>query len=133
MLPQIAVGILGTKFGIKNLILVAVFINSLCMFIIPTIAVHFGSQGVMVCRILQGIAQGFMVPSIHGAIGKWALPKERCRVYAFISTGKIKYNIFSSFLTLYTLHTSLNYYPFTSLCNKMCKIFTVKTFNIIFT
>ncbi|CAH1109459.1 unnamed protein product [Psylliodes chrysocephalus] len=86
-LPQIAIGILSTKFGTKPFLLIALFMNSLCMFLIPTIAEHFGSQGVMACRLLQGFAQGLVVPCVHGGIGKWAPPNERSRVYAFLSTG----------------------------------------------
>lgn len=89
VVPQVPVGILGTKFGTKNFMLIAVFVNTLCMVTIPFIAANFGSQGVMVCRMLQGFAQGLVIPSVHGIIGKWALPNERCRVYAFMSTGYV--------------------------------------------
>ncbi|CAG9858929.1 unnamed protein product [Phyllotreta striolata] len=89
VIPQIPVGILGTKFGMKNFLLLALLINSLCMVVIPSVAERFGSEGVMACRIIQGIGQGLVVPCLHGIIGKWALPNERCRVYGYMSTGYI--------------------------------------------
>lgn len=53
------------------------FINSSAFIIIPLIAEHIGSYGVMGCRMVQGLSQGFFFPSVHNMLGKWAPLSER--------------------------------------------------------
>lgn len=66
---------------------------------IPTMARLLESKGVMLCRFLQGLAQGFLLPSIHTLLGHWAPPSERSRIgtfsYAGLTTNNYHLNVFN--------------------------------------
>lgn len=61
--------------------------NSIFSLLIPYTANNFGSIGVMICRALQGFSQGFMFPSVHTLMSKWAPLPERSRMGTFVYTG----------------------------------------------
>lgn len=67
-------------------------LDSTACIAIPIMANNFGSKGVMLCRFIQGLAQGFLLPSIHTLLGHWAPPSERSRIGTFAYAGK-EYNI----------------------------------------
>lgn len=52
---------------------------------------ELGSWGVMICRILQGLSQGFFFPSSHNLLGKWVPPNERARMGTFVYAGMINF------------------------------------------
>ncbi|XP_072380195.1 putative inorganic phosphate cotransporter isoform X1 [Diabrotica undecimpunctata] len=89
VIPQIPIGILGTKFGTKYFLLAAVFMNSMASLWIPTMAEKVGIEGVAVCRVIQGFAQGLVIPSVHGLLGKWAPTNERSSLYGITVVGSI--------------------------------------------
>ncbi|CAG9865518.1 unnamed protein product [Phyllotreta striolata] len=74
---QIFAGELGKKYGTKWLAFIAMFINSTACVMIPFIADNLGSYGVIGCRVLQGLSQGFFFPSVHNILGQWAPLEER--------------------------------------------------------
>lgn len=50
-------------------------------------AASLGSTGVIICRVLQGINQGFLYPSLHNLFSKWTPSRERSTVSGFIYSG----------------------------------------------
>jgi MFS family permease len=63
------------------------FINSLFTILIPVMASSAGEGGVIACRVIQGLNQGFLFPSIHMLLGKWTPLPERSQVASFVYTG----------------------------------------------
>ncbi|CAH2005198.1 unnamed protein product [Acanthoscelides obtectus] len=52
--------------------------------LLPLLAGAFGSKGVMAVRAIQGLAQGFIFPSVHTLLAKWVPPEERSRLGTFV-------------------------------------------------
>lgn len=62
-------------------------IGSIFNILIPTMAANFGQTGVIICRVVQGLNQGFLYPSTNNLISKWSPLYERSRVSGFIFGG----------------------------------------------
>ncbi|KAG5865887.1 hypothetical protein JTB14_037307 [Gonioctena quinquepunctata] len=88
VMPQIGAGWVATHYGPKWFLVGSMTASSLTGFLIPTIAAHFGSCGVMICRAVQGLCQGFIVPSIHTLLAKWLPPDERGTFPSLVYGGK---------------------------------------------
>ncbi|XP_018323914.1 putative inorganic phosphate cotransporter [Agrilus planipennis] len=86
IIPQVVAGQLAKKYGPKWFLLVTMAVGSLFSILIPTFA-RFGSWGVILCRIIQGFCQGFIFPSTHNLLGKWAPICERSRLGTFVFAG----------------------------------------------
>ncbi|CAG9817728.1 unnamed protein product [Phaedon cochleariae] len=74
---QIFAGQLGNTYGTKWIVFAAMFVNASGCMLTPLLANTVGSYGVMGCRIVQGMSQGFFFPSVHNVLGQWAPLKER--------------------------------------------------------
>lgn len=61
-------------------------VTSLFTFLIPPMA-ELGSWGVMICRVMQGLSQGFFMPMCHYALSKWVPVEERSRMGTFVYAG----------------------------------------------
>ncbi|KAG6449210.1 hypothetical protein O3G_MSEX005914 [Manduca sexta] len=84
---QIPGGEMAARFGGKILVTVSIGINSVVSLCIP-IAAHYGGwQAVCACRVLQGLSQGFIYPSMHNLIGKWVPIEEKSRLGTIIYAG----------------------------------------------
>lgn len=83
-------GSLGRKYGTKMLLVGAMGINAVVSVLLPTAAVKAGSYGVIACRIIQGVSQGFFFPSFFSILGCWAPVNERSRLGSFGLAGKKK-------------------------------------------
>lgn len=90
---QFLAGHIGLTFGPRWVLATSMLVDSLCSILIPTVAVNFGDTGVIVCRLIQGVAQGFIIPLTHSMLGKWAPTEERSwlntSVYSGCSVGTI--------------------------------------------
>ncbi|XP_060523180.1 uncharacterized protein LOC132700078 [Cylas formicarius] len=84
---QVGAGELGKKYGVKWFVVVAMLMNSVACILTPKMADVFGSYGVMACRIVQGLFQGFFFPSVHNILGKWAPQNERSTIGNIVFTG----------------------------------------------
>ncbi|XP_063624605.1 putative inorganic phosphate cotransporter isoform X1 [Cydia splendana] len=84
---QVPGGLLAEKVGGSLLISISVGANSIISLILPTAAVYGGWYAVCACRVLQGLAQGFIYPSMHNLIGKWVPLEEKSRLGTFIYAG----------------------------------------------
>lgn len=86
---QLVAGSIGRRYGTKLLLVVAMGVNVLVCMVLPTAAIKFGSYGVIVCRIVQGVTQGFFFPSFYNILGCWAPVHERTRLGSFALAGKM--------------------------------------------
>ncbi|CAH1972864.1 unnamed protein product [Acanthoscelides obtectus] len=84
---QIFAGELGNRYGTKWLLFVAMFVNSTACILIPTMANAVGSYGVMGCRVVQGMSQGFFFPSVSNLLGQWIPPTERSTMATVVYAG----------------------------------------------
>lgn len=86
VLPQIGAGQLAKNYGPKWLLVIAMLVNAVFAFLIPTMA-DWGSYGVMIARALQGFAQGFFYPCCHNLLSKWVPLSERTRMGTIVYAG----------------------------------------------
>lgn len=56
--------------------------------LIPYMGAQFGSTGVIINRVIQGLCQGFLFPSTHCVLSKWTPLAERSRIAGFVYTGE---------------------------------------------
>ncbi|XP_050308596.1 putative inorganic phosphate cotransporter [Anthonomus grandis grandis] len=75
------------KYGPKWFLLGAIFINCVAFSLIPLVAELFGANGVLVCRMLQGMGQGFLFPTQQVILGLWAPTEERSRATVAVNAG----------------------------------------------
>lgn len=87
IIPQIAAGWLAIKYGPKWFLVTAMMVCSLFGILLPFMAQAYGSKGVMVSRAIQGFSQGFIFPSVHTLLSKWAPASERSRMGTFVYAG----------------------------------------------
>ncbi|KPJ16520.1 Putative inorganic phosphate cotransporter [Papilio machaon] len=84
---QIPAGELAARYGGMVLITACIAINSAVSLLIP-IGSHYGGwQLVCACRVVQGLLQGFLFPSMHNLIGKWVPLEEKSRLGTLIYAG----------------------------------------------
>ncbi|XP_050295411.1 putative inorganic phosphate cotransporter [Anthonomus grandis grandis] len=99
VLPQIFAGWAATKVGAKWILICTYAINSVFGFGIPYAAAYFGSKGVMVCRMIQGLTQGFIYPSVTAVLSHWVVPQERSRLGTIVYAAGPSGTILGMFLT----------------------------------
>ncbi|XP_056640083.1 putative inorganic phosphate cotransporter [Diorhabda sublineata] len=86
-LPQMVAGFLADQYGGKWFLVASTSITAVFGLFIPIAAKHFGSLGVITFRCLQGFAQGFIFPCLHGILGKWVPSPERNRLGTLVYSG----------------------------------------------
>lgn len=84
---QVPAGELAHRVGGKALLAAAVALNSALVLLIPKCAYYGGWQLICFCRVLQGLAQGVIFPSIHNLLGKWVPVEEKSRLGQFAYAG----------------------------------------------
>ncbi|CAG5042967.1 unnamed protein product [Parnassius apollo] len=84
MLPS---GELAKRFGGKVLITISISVNSLMSLLLPTGAYLGGWQFVCACRVLQGMTQAFLFPSMHHLVSQWIPLEEKGRLSGIIYGG----------------------------------------------
>lgn len=87
LVTQVPAGHLARKFGPKYLLFASLFFCGLITVLTPFVALHAGWLMFCVTRILQGLLQGFIYPSINTHMAKWAPPLERSRIFSFVFSG----------------------------------------------
>nr|XP_044987921.1 sodium-dependent phosphate transport protein 1-like isoform X2 [Jaculus jaculus]XP_044987922.1 sodium-dependent phosphate transport protein 1-like isoform X2 [Jaculus jaculus] len=86
LIPHVPVGYLSGRFPVKKLIGSAVFLSSVFSLLTPG-AARLGPALVIVCRVLQGIAQGTVLAAQNAIWVKWAPPLERGRLTSVSYSG----------------------------------------------
>ncbi|XP_049873018.1 putative inorganic phosphate cotransporter isoform X2 [Pectinophora gossypiella] len=87
ILLQIPAGMLAGRFGGKMLIFGSMLCTGIVNLFVPLAASHGGWMAVCACRILMGLFQGLLYPSLHGLLGQWAPATERSRMGTFVYAG----------------------------------------------
>ena len=81
-----AVAFVSSKYGGKLCFGLGVGICSVLSLIMP-LAAKIGPGMLIVLRIVQGLSQGFVFPSMHCLWSKWAPPTERSTLTTFALSG----------------------------------------------
>ncbi|XP_037294522.1 putative inorganic phosphate cotransporter [Manduca sexta] len=84
---QVPGGELAARFGGSKLVTLSIALNAIVCILIPLSVSYGGWKLMCACRVFQGLTQGFLVPSIHGLIGKWAPVEEKGRLGAMVHSG----------------------------------------------
>lgn len=87
LVPQPFAGQLAKKYGPKWFLISAMSVCCIATFLLPLIASEWGSKGVMTCRIVQGLGQGFVFPMTHDILSKWVPACERSRLGTYVYAG----------------------------------------------
>jgi len=82
-------GLLSEAMGAKNLLLCSIGASSLSTILTPLAAFYTGWKGVVVLRVVNGLAQGGLYPSFHAMTSKWSPPNERGLSTALIFSGEL--------------------------------------------
>ncbi|KAL5287347.1 hypothetical protein ACFFRR_008316 [Megaselia abdita] len=77
IVTQIPGGYAAQKLGSKVVLLLSILISSLLSLLTPVSIVYGGWKAYCVIRILQGLFQGVMLPSIYDHLAKWSPKEER--------------------------------------------------------
>ncbi|XP_050509029.1 putative inorganic phosphate cotransporter [Diabrotica virgifera virgifera] len=104
-IPQIVAGYISDKYGAKWFLVGTITVSATAGLLTPSAAIYFGSKGVMICRFLQGLSQGFLYPSIHASLGKWIPVPERSRLGTLAYSGASLGIVLSLILTGYICST----------------------------
>ncbi|XP_060064462.1 sialin-like [Ylistrum balloti] len=83
---QIPGGYLATKFGGKHIFGCGILITAILTLLTPLVA-RIGTWALIVCRIIEGLAEGMTFPAISTMQGKWTPEKERSVLPVFASSG----------------------------------------------
>lgn len=106
---QIVAGQLAKKYGPKYFIGSAKLIGSVFCLLIPFFGAWCGYQGVIACRIITGMSQGFIFPCIHQLISSWTPLQDRAKIGSFAYAGR---NMASITVSLYFPETIYDLYNF---------------------
>lgn len=80
-------GYLAYKYGAKPVLLTSLFGASITSFLTPHIVMWGNWQGYCLTRILQGLFQGVLWPSVIGHLSKWSPRTDRAIHKMLISSG----------------------------------------------
>ncbi|KAJ2948834.1 hypothetical protein O0L34_g5761 [Tuta absoluta] len=84
---QIPAGIIAGRFGARILVFGSMLCTGIVNLFVPLAAHHGGWMAVCACRILMGLFQGLLYPSLHGLLGQWVPITERSRMGTFVYAG----------------------------------------------
>ncbi|XP_073812051.1 putative inorganic phosphate cotransporter isoform X1 [Musca autumnalis] len=99
VITQVPAGTLARKFGGKIMMLTGVFVCSLLTVLTPICARLGDWKLVCALRVIMGLSQGFLFPSTHTILSKWAPVEERGTLGTYSYSG-------SQFGTVVMLATS---------------------------
>ncbi|KAK4879144.1 hypothetical protein RN001_007290 [Aquatica leii] len=86
VIPQIPAGQLAKEYGPKWFLAGSSAVGAAFTILIP-FAAPLGSWAVILCRVIQGLSQGFIYPSCHNLLSKWTPLEERSRLSTFVYAG----------------------------------------------
>lgn len=84
---QLVAGELGRRYGTKIFLVGGMLVNAIASTLVPLLAAAWGSYGVIVCRVIKGISQGFFYSSVYNLLGRWVPLSERSRLGTIALTG----------------------------------------------
>ncbi|XP_046680575.1 putative inorganic phosphate cotransporter isoform X2 [Homalodisca vitripennis] len=77
-------GHLSRKWGPKYLMFAAMLVCAVISILCPFIALNYGWFAFSLSRVVLGLAQGFLLPSVHTHLAKWTPLQERNRTIAIV-------------------------------------------------
>ncbi|XP_037035937.1 putative inorganic phosphate cotransporter isoform X2 [Bradysia coprophila] len=86
VISQVPAGLLAQRYGPKIFLLSTALICSLLTILTP-VAASLGWKVLCALRVLQGLSQGFVFPSVHTSLAKWVHPSERGLLGTFTYSG----------------------------------------------
>ncbi|XP_018561089.1 putative inorganic phosphate cotransporter [Anoplophora glabripennis] len=96
---QIGAGELAKNYGPKLFLGTAIFICSLATILLPLMGEKFGYGGVIACRVVQGMTQGFLYPSVHNLLSAWVPIANRAVIGSFVYAAAPLGNVLAMPLT----------------------------------
>uniref|UniRef100_A0A2H1W593 Putative inorganic phosphate cotransporter n=1 Tax=Spodoptera frugiperda TaxID=7108 RepID=A0A2H1W593_SPOFR len=84
---QIPAGYIAGRFGGKYLMLISMATTGVVNLLLPIAAIKGDYMAVCACRIVMGLVQGLLYPSLHGVLGHWVPVSERSRLGTFVYAG----------------------------------------------
>lgn len=94
---QVPAGKLAQRYGAKSMLAYSIGLCAILNILTPY-AARFGDwKAVMVLRALEGLCQGFLFPSTHTLLSKWAPVEERGKLGTYCYTGMSSLYSFNCF------------------------------------
>jgi ACS family sodium-dependent inorganic phosphate cotransporter len=87
IITQFIGGYAATKIGGNIVFGVGIAITALFCLVTPWIVRYADIAGIIIVRVIQGIASGLSFPSCHALFAKWAPQNERSRMVSFALSG----------------------------------------------
>ncbi|XP_075220564.1 putative inorganic phosphate cotransporter isoform X2 [Lycorma delicatula] len=87
LVMNVPASIITYKFNNKILLTAVMLSNSALCLLTPVIVIKFDYISLIVIRVMQGLLQGFIMPTIHNLLSRWVPPTERARAGAFVIGG----------------------------------------------
>ncbi|XP_074030497.1 putative inorganic phosphate cotransporter isoform X2 [Leptinotarsa decemlineata] len=84
---QVIAGQLAKNYGPKRFMSASAFIGSVFCMLIPIFGAYLGYSGVIVCRIITGLSQGFIFPCVHNLLSAWTPIQDRAKIGSFTYAG----------------------------------------------
>lgn len=86
-LMMFPMGMIAQRFGGKIPLQICMLVNGVVSLITPSVAAWGGWKAVCCCRVIQGLSQAGVYPSIQTVLSKWAPASERGRFASYIYSG----------------------------------------------
>uniref|UniRef100_A0A1B6KV19 Putative inorganic phosphate cotransporter n=1 Tax=Graphocephala atropunctata TaxID=36148 RepID=A0A1B6KV19_9HEMI len=86
-LTTIPGGHFSRKWGAKYLMFGAMLVCALLTSLCPYISLKYGWLGLCLSRVVLGLGQGILLPSVHTHLAKWTPLEERNRTIGFVLGG----------------------------------------------
>ena len=84
-LSQVPGGFLAQRFGGRITLVISFLGWSAASFLTPSTATNV--VGMSAARVVVGIFQGFLIPSVHTVLSQWVLPHERAKATSLCTSG----------------------------------------------
>lgn len=86
VVSQVPAGLLAQRYGAKILLVLCMGVCAVLTLLTP-LAPRLGWQWLCATRVVQGLAQGFIYPSVHTLLARWVHPSERGFLATFTYSG----------------------------------------------
>ncbi|XP_014285182.1 putative inorganic phosphate cotransporter [Halyomorpha halys] len=86
-LLQTVLGNWGRKTSSVRVLSYCILISAALTLATPLAAIHFRATGIIVVRVLMGIVQGGVYPTITNLLSMWVVPQEKAVLVPFVHNG----------------------------------------------